>query len=318
MKKRIAIVMLPLLALSLASCMGDVSELYANNPYDTGNFLGNYYESWSDELMSDNLLATKSYEVSYYTSFAEFKSATPDFQEFSNSKGEALVWNMAGTNVSYSAPEGSDIFFGATKSLAYGEEGRQEFANGVVSKLFDGRVSCSGGQAKSRIQITENGFGSLLPLELSTYSSSYIALALRGATDCENGFGYGLDNSKRYTTIDLNLTFYVYNYSLSKYQPYTFKLKDLNLTTDNYNIPGVCESEGSSSIGYSDTHMISFYLDGVTGLEDKALTRASAFSFTYTLHDNLLDIPLSSNPQDSGNHYGLMLYEMMMPHSSWN
>ena len=317
MKKKIAIVILPLLALSLSSCMGDVSELYTNNPYDTGVFLNNYYETWSDKLESDNLLTAKTYDVDYYTSFAEFKSATPDLREFSNSKGEALVWNMAGTNVSYSAPEGVDIFYGATKSLAYGENGRQEFANGVISKLFDGRVSCSGGQAKSRIQITEDGFGSLLPLELSTYTNSYIALALRAATDCEDGFGHGLDNDKRYTTVDINLTFYVYNYSLSKYQPYTFVLKDLNLTTDNYNIAGICESEGSASIGYSDTHMVSFYLSSITGLEDKALARASAFSFTYTLHDNLLGIPLSANTEGSGNHFALMLYEMMMPHSNW-
>ncbi len=311
------IYVLPLIALSLSSCMGDVKELYDPNAYDTSTFVGNYYNAWSSKLDASKIEQIKKYNVNnFFTTYQAFRSATPDQSEFTGKNGTYL-WNITkDVNYSEKAPNGVGEYFGATKSLSFGEAGRSEFAYGAISKLFDGRVSCSGEKAKSRVQISESGFGSVLPLELSTYQ--YMAFALRAATDCDNGFGNGMDSAKRYTTIDLNVTFYTKDISTSKYIGHSFVLSNINLTTDNYDVAGICESENGS-----DTQMISFYFSDVPGLiidgsSSDDLKRSSAISITYTLHENLLGIPLTTDPNATGNHYAVMLYEVMLPHATWN
>jgi hypothetical protein len=308
MKKNVFKLLLPLICLSLTSCMGDVSELYGQNAYDSSLFINNYYQDYSQKLLDGKYKEDKNFEVnkvikSYNELYVKLNGNYDDFNS-RKSSGEQLMWNYPGTIYSDIAPQGVDTYFGATHSLAFGKNGNSAFARGYTSKLYDGRVSCSGGHALSRVQLSEKGYGTVFPLELSSYR--YITLALRSATDIEGGLG-------TYSTIDLTVTFYVFDYTNHEYQRYNFLLNDLNLTTDNLEVPGVATSEGGSQ-----TQMISFLFSEVSGLENNALYRASAMSMSYTLKDNSLSIPLTTNPKEEGNHYAVMLYEVLLPLSTWN
>lgn len=307
MNKNIFKLILPIICLSLTSCMGDVSELYGPNAYKTSNFVSNYYEAYSSDLINAKYKEDKTYTVNkvlnnYDDLYYKLNGNVDDFYSRKDHT-KKLMWNYSGTIYSEAAPNGVDNYFGATHSLAFGKAGNSAFAKGYVSKLYDGRVSCSGYYAGSRVQLTEKGYGTTFPMELASYR--YITLALRGASDIENGLGY-------FTTIDLNVSFYVYDHAAREYQRYNFLINNLNLSTDNLEIDGSAVSENGSK-----THMISFLFSEVEGLENDALTRANAMSISYKLHTEGLPKPVTTDPKATGNHYAVMLYEVMLPLSTW-
>ena len=85
------------------------------------------------------------------------------------------------------------------------------FARGFLSRLYDGRIHCDGiTYAQTRVQIDGSGYGTLFPKEMMSYR--YFALSLRGADET--------DNLGTTFNVNINLTFYVYDYANSLYVPY--------------------------------------------------------------------------------------------------
>ena len=310
----------PLLAILLSSCNGQIKELYDPYDYNGALFTDNYYEVWnkkiSDSKQSINYsvtdyqtslssLKTKCFEKSIYGNGIDFVEDFNSQTYFNEDKSPTpLIWSTKGTVLSDNAPIGNEIYYGATHSLSFGRNGRSEFAHGITSKLFDGRVSCSGYKALSRIQASEAGFGFELPLKLQ--ECHYLVLALRGATDIVGGLSTSVE-------IDLTISFYVNDELTNQYQPYSFIIANLPITVDN-------RKDLENNVTYeeeSQTQCISFFFDDIEGFDKNLIKNASGLSFTYELHENRKHIELVTDKKIDTNHFGLMLYELLLPNSLW-
>src|SRR5574344_848694 len=101
MKKNVFKLLLPLICLSLTSCMGDVSELYGQNAYDSSLFINNYYQDYSQKLLDGKYKEDKNFEVnkvikSYNELYVKLNGNYDDFNS-RKSSGEQLMWNYPGT-----------------------------------------------------------------------------------------------------------------------------------------------------------------------------------------------------------------------------
>lgn len=339
-KKQFNLFPLLLLTVALSSCGISKDNVFDYRAYDTGDFNGNYYTTFDSRLKGDKVLEEIRYTGTFIRNLSsleehvnEKESSSIDFyakDEKGNQLDKPLIWNYAGTNVSESAPNGKEQFFGATHSISYGRGGDSSFAEGVLSKLYDGIVSCSGRKAQSRVQITSEGLGTLLPKQIN--KARYMSIALRGATDFDQVTRkLGQEASiKMNHVIDLKITLYKKNLVNGTYQPYSFIFNDVDVATDNceeYYVESYKKPEGASG-----THCLSFYFNECVkeGTSDEKfnvndLIGVCAYSITYNLHPsqvtygaNTYDIVASKDEFTTENiHYGLMLYEIMMPGVTW-
>ena len=324
--------LLPILFSCLTGCALSSNNLYDYNAYDKGSFKLNYYTHYDSVLKSNKVLEEKVYSINVTKGLndLELKNSAKyqnidDFYKLNSDKSDdsnKLVWSRYG-NISEAAPDGKEDFFGATHSISFGRNGDASFARGVLSKLYDGRVSCSGKYAQSRVQIGEEGFGTVLPKQIN--SARYMSIALRGATDFDEithkQAKLGANN-----VIDLKLTLYKRDLVNNTYQPYSFVMKDLYVVTDNQNdLDGILPAD--KTIGLSDTHCFTFFFDeGIDEDNNKFdmsnLDGVGAYSISYTLHPTQKEYEghtydfVTKGDQD-GIHYGLLLYEVMMPGVTW-
>ena len=170
------------------------------------------------------------------------------------------------------------------------------FARGFLSRLYDGRVHCDGvTYAQTRVQIDESGYGALFPKELTSYR--YFALALRGADESDATFFN--------VNVNIVVKFYVYDHNNSLYIPYVFEMKDFPVMTN---------SGGATTI-------IGFYFADVmgTGSDLDLIRRSSGMSIEFSLAGEYDHYTTDRNDADEGKeHFALMLYEVLLPKSSWN
>ncbi|MDD3099421.1 MAG: hypothetical protein PHW36_03685, partial [Bacilli bacterium] len=168
------------------------------------------------------------------------------------------------------------------------------FARGFLSRLYDGRIHCDGiTYAQTRVQIDGSGYGTLFPKEMMSYR--YFALSLRGADESSN-YDFAMD-------VNINLTFYVYNHDSALYVPYLFQMK---------NFPIMTNSGGRTTI-------VGFYFAGVMGADVNLIRRASGMSITFSLEGDYEDYTIDREDTTEGKeHFALMLYEVLLPKSTWN
>ncbi len=207
------------------------------------------------------------------------------------------------------------------------------FCNGYVSKLYDGRTGCDGFVAKSRIQIDKRGIAAYFPKLLSTYK--YFAVALRGATEDGNGAFAPTDatnKDKQFPVIDFHLSFGIHSQETNKVSRVDFNIKDYPVKTNDHN-----------------TALLFFYFDEVCGEDwESVLKDAVAMSITFDLKDQTIDTEstypyvdehgetiskkykdvytddatIEKDKLDNENftvtkHFAIMLYEVMLPGSTW-
>lgn len=294
MRKKIAFALLSTLAFVLTSCMNDVAELYEGHAYDTGVFAENYYSTWNDALKNSVAPVAKTYEVTSANSFQVEEDA--DFVQLRGPDGlpDGFRNGQSGDYYSYFADaphEDAGVGYGPSNNLISIDS---SFARGFLSRLYDGRVHCDGiTYAQTRVQIDGSGYGALFPKELMSYR--YFALSLRGADETAN-LGTSFN-------IDINLTFYVYNFDSSLYVPYLFQMK---------NFPIMTNSGGRTTI-------IGFYFAGVMGADVNLIRRASGMSITFSFAEEYDGYTLDREDAAEGKeHFALMLYEVLLPKSTWN
>lgn len=296
MKKRAFLPLIAACAVLLSSCMNDVSELYEGQAYDTGDFMQNYYSTWNPDLLNRVAPVAKTYQVTNANSF-QINTQDDLDQLWSPDEKYYDVGALKYFNLFADTPhENANYGYGPSNNLISIDSA---FARGFLSRLYDGRVHCDGiTYAQTRVQIDGSGYGALFPKEMMSYR--YFALSLRGADQSENR---GFDMN-----INVNVTFYVYDYNQSLYVPYLFQMQ---------NFPIMTNSGGRTTI-------IGFYFSGVMGADVSLLQRASAMSVTFDLGeepepDAYAGYTIDRNDQTEGKeHFALMLYEVLLPKSTWN
>lgn len=136
-----------------------------------------------------------------------------------------------------------------------------EYAKGILSKLYDGRLDCGGYYQLSRVQLKREGFGTRLPEALDI---DKFQMSVRGGSTCETPLARQLD-------FDYFLTLYTNN------DYYEFAFDGNHTPTDNNNITKQFETVFSKTIngviGYSLTWDCSEFsiTEGVTPDDELAL-----------------------------------------------
>lgn len=168
------------------------------------------------------------------------------------------------------------------------------FSYGYLSKLYDGRVRCDGYYALSRLQLDKQGYTTIFPKELNSYH--LFAFAARGGTDCERTFS-------TFPTIEMCITFYSYDYNDNIYDAYVFNTGEFQLITN----------------AGGGTYFVNFYFDEVMGASYQTImNRVKAMSLTFSLKESIYDDLSDDMTKEGVGHFALMLYEVMLPDSTWN
>lgn len=287
MKNKILGIFLPLLAISLSSC-GANRELYKAGQYDSANYEENYYTSWNnvekitpDEVKEYNV--TPSIDDPIKSGEALTGLRYPDQYTSDN---ELLEWN------SDTPVYDKGIGYGPTKNLTTIDN---SFAYGYLSKLYDGRVRCDGYYTRSRVQLDKRGYATYFPKALSSYK--YFAFSVRGGTGSKYESTRNIDIKVTY-----HVSFYVKNMETNKYTKYVFNMADVKTQTNNG----------------GRTSLLSFYFDDVLGDNWATLLKGTTamsmtYELSYTPYADLVD-----DKEAEGCHFSVMLYEVLLPESTWN
>lgn len=159
------------------------------------------------------------------------------------------------------------------------------FKYGYLSKLYDGRLKCDGYFQLSRVQLNKTGYGTFFPKQLK--DSGTFGIAVRGGSTCEIPLRTKLN-------FDLHISFYVHISNSDKYNKVTYNLLNVPIITD----------DGGS------TELISFFNAGeING----AVGMSISFELKEPTKTNLTDDMLDKEKE----HVALMLYEVLLPESTW-
>lgn len=262
---------LPLIAISLSSCLGAVKELYPVGAFNK-TFMENYYIHHEPSL--DEAIIKGTYDLSNHLMVKN------DLSGLRKEDSEGYTYEgLIATQFGYAH---------ALNTID------PIFSNGYLSKLYDGRVWCEGYYAKSRVQLDQEGYSTIFQKELIDFN--LFALCARGGTDCERVFTYT-------PTINFTLTLYNYDYNNNQYNAYVFNSGDFELVTN----------------AGGDTQLISFYLDEILSQSElDNLTRIKGMKLSYRLVNSEYDDLTSDRNDDTKSHFALMLYEVLIPDSTWN
>lgn len=293
--KFLSLLVFPFLLVSCAK----TDELYPGNVYDTGVFLTNYYLEHND-VDQIKINETFNFDASSSTHIdnpgygGRINGITVEDQTFVKDGDSVLLeWNN-------DVPvEGYGVGFGPTMNLTTIDN---SFAYGFLSRLYDGRVRCDGLYAKSRVQLNKTGYGTYFPKELT--NASYFAMAIRGETDCE---GY------EYTSAIVNLRLSLYRHisNSKECDLVSFSINNVSMPTNTHGISSLLTFYFPEVMG--ETYQQ--YLEGVVGMSlDFELVNLPPKVAT---DPENYGVPVDDMSDTENPHFALMLYEVMLPKSSW-
>lgn len=301
-------VLLILLPILLGSC-SKTKELYDKDAYNSTDFIENYYTEKNNvdkvSVIKEELIEASNENV-YLSSFSSFESG----KHLNGLKGNdqydenynLLEWGKDTPKVDLDG-------YGPAKCLTRIDNA---FADGFLSRLYDGRVRCDGLYQHSRVQLSESGYATFFSKEL--ISAKYFAMSMFNKTspNTNSAFGGCLAN------MDLEISFYQHTSNNNEYNKFIVDIK-------NYDIP--IDAGGEASL-------MLFYFSDIFGNDYlKYLNGVTAMSFSYKINkikpganvaseafDNVIEkygIPTSDNNVEATTHMALMLYEVLIPDSSW-
>lgn len=286
MKKQ-ALILLTLFPL-LASC-SKTSELYVDYAYNSPDFMENYYT----ETRGIKDLSIASYESKTMINGLDYTSSNSLDGIRSEDNTENYKW---------SSPMDLNSEFGRNNNLTKIDE---SFAYGYLSKLYDGRVRCEGKYQLSRVQLDKHGYATYFPKKLVNYK--YFSFSLRGATDYENSSA-NPSPLRGIVYVDINVNFYKHITNSSEYNVVNFVFKD---------VPIPCDNGG-------DTNLVTVYLandfvdNGVVSRAyyEPRIDDAVAMSFDFELKTTREDLSDDAS-EEKDHHFAVMLYEILLPKSTW-
>lgn len=316
----------------LTSCKAAVAEVYDRGEFHTQDFENNYFTTFPETLKSNkydinhtmislnNLQFSQSrvYQKAYnqaimkdlqkgYLTLAELIANYGDdnvkaIKEADYPPGDIQYINAI-TQAMEQSTKTSWNDYSRVNSLAAQEYGNTAindfFKKGMFSKMTDGLLACDGSGPLVRMQINEQGFAKQFDYELIDYK--VLTLSLRGGTNIP----YHEISTPRIPTANINLTvsFYVEESvsNQARKVSFVFPIEDLR-TDDN-----------------AQTNIIHLYFADVMTAEQLALIkRANAMSVSYELVEHDLIKPDGIDNPLNDYEFAVMMYEIMLPYSTWN
>jgi hypothetical protein len=297
-------VLLALSALTLSGCKEDAQEVYDADAYDTGDFVQNYYTGKHDiSVTTPSVLSKTLAEDEFYDGYQEndfnqggythkgVKSMAPELM--TDDQGNALTSTLDWTPASL-ADDSSYVgkAFGRTLCLAKIDSA---FTKGLLSKLYNGQMYCDLWYAKARVQLDKDGYDTFFPKRVK--SADQFLFSVRGASDLTSGV------LSRVVTMEVTASFF-FDKGDGTYQQLNFVLPNVGMTCD-------AGGESTSFVGFSLGKLLptGYSVSKIVGM---------GLSFD-KLNDPLNDGKLSVTAGDgAANHFALMVYEVMLPHSTWD
>lgn len=287
--------LLPLVGLlSVTSCGYGLNEIYKGNAYNSPVFDENYYRIWNKDIdpsNSDNKIVgyqSRRLDVerdlvftNYYSDLTN-KVVNPYFSLLEE-KADELAYTK---DYADNKEELIGVGYGPTMKMSRFEE---SFKYGYLSKLFDGQMFCNGNFQLARVQIDENGFGTLFDKEgvLNEEESPYFALNFKSSVDYTN-----LDHpvKSHLSSFDLKISFYLRTTDGFRRQTYVHSLSDIPTNFGE---------------GYGIYTFFGFRLN------PSEVSRIQGISIEY---ENVND----EYTKNYGLDHSLMLYEMFLVDINWN
>ncbi len=303
-KKILPLILLPFV---LASC-SKTKELYDKNAYNSTDFMQNYYTEQNnvDQVKTIKEERFNGGEHVYLSSLSLFATGQhlnglKDRDQY-DENNNLLEWTKDTPQVDLDG-------YGPAKCLTRIDN---SFANGFLSRLYDGRVRCDGLYQHSRVQLSESGYSTFFPKEL--VSAKYFAMSMFNKTspNADSAFSGCLAN------MDLEISFYQHTSKNNEYNKYVVEIKDFDIPIDT-------GGNASLLLFYFSDIFGSNYMDIVNGVtamsfnykvnEVKPGENVSSSSFNETI--NKFGVPSSDKNIEATTHMALMLYEVLFPDSSW-
>ncbi len=296
-------------SLLLAGCAKS-KELYKPTDYNDPDFDANYYTEQNNvdtvKVISESTFTADSDKVYLSNPGVNGKlDGLKNDDQYINVNGEKklLDWTYDTPIIDISTG------YGPTKCLS---EIDKSFANGYLSKLYDGRVRCDGYYQLSRVQLTESGYSTFFPKEL--VSAKYFGMSMFNKTTANANKAY----AGSYINMDLEISFYQHTSTSNEYNKYVVKINSLDVPIN---------TGGSASL-------MLFYFEDILGKDYlNKLKGVTAMSFSYKKNsilakDDLAKAQLEKDLEQFGDpsankdekattHVALMLYEVLLPDSSW-
>ena len=192
------------------------------------------------------------------------------------------------------------INYAANNNLVKGKYSKaiqESFKRGIFSKLTDGIIKCDGTGPKVRMQISEQGMGQTFEHELISYNR--FVLSARGGTSVDYG-SYGKARVTK-AKVKINISFFIEKSTTNSASKHTVTFIVPEMHSDNEAI--------------LFTSIISFDLREVLGAE--TLKRVNGLMISYELLEHEFLKPGGVLDTSLDEEFALMLYEVMLPYSSW-
>ncbi len=296
-KQSIKFALLFITPLCCASCSLLLDETYAGNAYNSPVFAENYYKTWDERIdeQSDKYIVSSETQVTLDESEDKVFTSYYSLGSTQTVSSNLYLLDSQTSSLKYSDDNSTGLDDSNLYGVAYGETRKMSriddsFRYGYLSKLFDGQMFCEGRYQLARVQIDTQGFGHMFSKELKDYTAStYFALNFKAAVDYTNP---ETPASTHTSDIDLHISFYTRNTDNS-----------LNKQTATYRIESIPTNA-------SESHSSSCYTFFGFSLAKFNISRLCGISIEYTL---LRD----EYAENYGLDYSLMLYEMMIPFTTW-
>ena len=289
-------------ALLLSACGYGLKEAYQGVPYNSTNFVENYYNVWNSAInpyAEDNKI-TKTEELRV------IDESNKPFYSIDDANFHELDSNWVDYVYTYDKvlPTDGTKAYGPTVKLSNYDD---SFKYGLTSKMFDGQMFCNGDFANARTQIesvnedSSKGFGVLFSKECN--DASYVMLNFKCSfvTETNQNLPSKTAGGEK-SEFDLMINFVLKNDSGYTYVPTTSHIKDVPTNSgDDHSAPPF-----SGRIGAYVCY--GFSLEGLN------LNRLIGFTVQY----RRVSDTLSPYYTEEKTYHAIMLYEVSFPYTTWH
>ena len=301
-------------SLVLTSCGYGLKEVYDGVPYNSTNFVENYYRVWDKTIdhRNDGNKITKTLDtrVLDYEKDSVFTRMNND-EDYKHFQKCEMNWNEYEYTYDKVEPEEADKHaYGPAVKLANADS---SFKYGVSSKLFDGQMFCNGDYQNSRTQVGSTNLGDFGGFAVKfakecTYSEYFM---------CNFKCSYVTSESQNLTRASsdlvLKLGFYLKNDTGYTYVPVEYEVDNVPTNSgDDHFLPPFSGRLGSYIC-------FGFKLHQIDGDDLLDISRLAGISFEYELKKIVYEgseVDLTST--DPIIYHSVMLYEISLPHSTWH
>lgn len=301
MKKSLFKIVLIAPSMILTSCGYGLKEVYDGIPYNSPNYVDNYYNVWDSRInpyaQNHKITVTKeNHELDDEKDYVFTSIKDPNFRECDSD------WNSYEYTYDKDEPDNGNKAYGPAVCMTKLDD---SFKYGVVSKMFDGQMFCNGDFQKSRTQVepmergATKGFGVLFSKECN--DATYMMLNLKCSVVREDNQNLTMPGGI-FSDLKMHIGLYLRNDIGYTYIPISYLLEDVPTNSgDDHSVPP-----------YSGrNHM---YVCFGFNLKNIETNRLIGFSLQY---EKVSDNYSEAHPTEETMH-SIMLYEVSFPKTTWH